>query len=179
MGGAAQRDAPKSGAGFDQTLSLLGISFHVTCPNDSPKPTVTITPAGLEIDNRPVTSEVAGRVARAEVADINADGSPEIYVSVQSPGTPPRASLLAYSANRKKSLSQIYLPPVTDDAKAAKGYRGRDDLAVVEGYLVRRFPIYRDGDSDATPTGGTRQIQYKLAQGEAGWVLKVDNVLEY
>lgn len=179
MGGAAQKDAPRSGAGFDQTLSLLGISFHVSCPNDSPKPTVTVTPARLEVDNQPMTWEIDGRVTRADAADINADGSPEIYVYVQSPGTPPRASLLAYSANRRKSLSQIYLPPVTDDAKAAKGYRGGDDLAVVEGYLVRRFPIYRDGDSDATPTGGTRQIQYKLAQGEAGWVLKVDNVLEY
>ena len=27
-------------------------------------------------------------------------------------------------------------------------------------------------DTNAKPTGGTRQIQYKLKAGEAGWVLK-------
>jgi AraC-like DNA-binding protein len=84
MGGAAQKDAPKSGAGFDQTLSLLGISFHVFCPNDSSKPTVTVTPARLEVDNQPMTWEIDGRVTRADAADINADGSPKAMASTLS-----------------------------------------------------------------------------------------------
>ncbi len=48
---------------------------------------------------------VEGSVARTEVADLNVDGSPEIYVSVRSPG---RGSLVAYAANRRRSLSEIY-----------------------------------------------------------------------
>jgi len=171
--------AKSSAAGFDQKLELQGITFHVTCPNDSSAPTVTITPSGLAIDNSAMKQEAEGHVVLAEVADLNVDGSPEIYVYVQSVGSGSYASLVAYSANKKKSLSQIYLPPITDDAKASKGYRGHDEFRVVESTLVRRFPVYRDGDTNAKPTGGTRQIQYKLAAGEAGWVLRADKVVEY
>ena len=164
---------------FDQKLALQGITFHVTCPNDSSAPTVTITPSGLAIDNSAMTKEVDGHVVLAEVADLNVDGSPEIYLYVQSAGSGSYASLVAYSANKKKSLSDIYLPPITDDPKAAKGYRGHDEFRVVESTLVRRFPVYREGDTNAKPTGGTRQIQYKLAAGEAGWLLRADKVVEY
>jgi hypothetical protein len=50
---------------------------------------------------------------------------------------------------------------------------------VVETTFVRRFPIYRDGDVSAKPTGRARQLQYKLRPGEAGWVLKLDRTVEY
>ena len=171
--------AKSSAAGFDQKLELQGITFHVTCPNDSSAPTVTITPSGLAIDNSAMKQEAEGHVVLAEVADLNVDGSPEIYVYVQSAGSGSYASLVAYSANKKMSLSQIYLPPITDDPKASKGYMGHDEFRVVESTLVRRFPVYRDGDTNAKPTGGTRQIQYKLAPGEAGWLLRADRVVEY
>jgi hypothetical protein len=168
-----------SAAGFDQTLSLQGITFHVACANDSSLPKLTITPSRLAIDNSPVTKEVDGQVVLAEVADLNVDGSPEIYVYVQSAGSGSYGSLVAYSANRKKSLSEIALPPITDDPKASKGYMGHDEFRVVESTLVRRFPVYREGDTNARPTGGTRQIQYKLVAGEAGWRLRADKVVEY
>jgi hypothetical protein len=164
---------------FDQKLALQGITFHVTCPNDSSQPRVTITPSGLAIDNSPMTKEVDGHVVLAEVADLDVDGSPEIYVYVQSAGSGSYASLVAHATNKKKSLSEIHLPPITDDPRAAKGYMGHDDPRVVESTLVRRFPVYREGDTNAKPTGGTRQIQYKLAAGEAGWVLRADKVVEY
>ena len=56
---------------------------------------------------------------------------------------------------------------------------GHDDFAVVEGTLVRRFPVYKDGGSNAAPSGGVRQLQYKLKPGEANWQLKLDRVVEY
>jgi hypothetical protein len=56
---------------------------------------------------------------------------------------------------------------------------GHDEFAVVEGTFVQRFPIYGDGDVNARPSGRTRQLQYKLRRGEAGWVLKLDRVVEY
>jgi hypothetical protein len=48
---------------------------------------VTITPSGLAIDNSPMTKGVDGHVVLAEVADLNVDGSPEIYVYAQSAGS--------------------------------------------------------------------------------------------
>ena len=49
---------------------------------------------------------------------------------------------------------------------------GHDEFTVMENSLVRRFPIYKKNDSNAKPTGGTRQIEYKLKMGEASWQLK-------
>ena len=171
--------APSAAAAFDQTLELQGVTFHVSCPNDSSAPTLKIVPAGLAIDNSPITREVDGHVVLAEVADLDVDGSPELYVYAQSVGSGSYGSLVAYAANKRKSLSEIYLPPIADDPRAAKGYLGHDEFRVVESTLVRRFPVYRDGDNNAKPTGGWRQIQYKLAAGEAGWLLRADKVVEY
>ena len=76
-------------------------------------------------------------------------------------------------------MSQVYLPPVADDPKHNKGYMGHDDFAVVENTFVQKFPIYREGDGNSKPTGKTRQLQYKLKQGEAGWKLVLDKAVEF
>jgi hypothetical protein len=164
---------------FDRTFTLQGIAFRVKSANDSSVNTLEIIPSGLEIDNRPISRQIDGTVTGAEAADLNADGSPEIYVYVTSAGSGSYGSLVAYSANRRKSLSEIYLPPVAENKAASKGYMGHDRFAIVESTFVQRFPIYRDGDVNAKPTGGTRQLQYKLVPGEAGWILKLDRTVEY
>ncbi len=164
---------------FDQTLALYGITFHVSCPNDSSMPTLSIVPSGLELDNASIVRTIDGIVTGMEIADLNADQSPEIYVYVQSVGSGSYGSLVAYGANNRKSLSEIYLPPVTENAEAAKGYMGHDEFAVVESNFVQRFPIYREGDTNANPTGGTRQLQYELTLGEASWILKLDKIVDY
>jgi hypothetical protein len=76
-------------------------------------------------------------------------------------------------------LSEIYLPVVSENAKAAEGYQGEDEFAVVEGVLVRRFPVYESADEGAGRTGRMREIRYRLVAGEAGWVLRGDGVVEY
>jgi len=151
---------------FDQTLELLGITFRVSSPNAATGNTVEVTPTGLAIDNRAMSRDIDGVVTGVDVADLNVDGSPEIYVYVRGAGPAKRASLVAYSANNNKSLSEIYLPPLEGGANA-EGYQGHDEMAVVETVLARRFPIYGGGET-ATPTGRTRQLQYKLKPGEAG-----------
>jgi hypothetical protein len=176
---AATAPAPAVSARFDRTLELYGVTFIVTCDNDSSLNQLSIVPAGLEIDNTAITQDVDGQVVGAEVADLDANGSPELYVYVRSAGSGSYGSLVAYAANNRKSLSGIYLPPVADNATMAKGYMGHDEFAVVENRLVQRFPIYLDGDTNAKPTGGTRQIHYKLVAGEAGWLMAVDRVVQY
>jgi hypothetical protein len=164
---------------FNQTLRLQGIRFRITSANSGSLNTLKIVPSGLALDNTPIVREIDGQITRAEVADLNADGSPEIYVYIRSAGSGSYGTLVAFSANRRKSLSEIFLPPVSDDAQAARGYMGHDDFAVVENTLVRRFPVYRDGDSNAAPSGGVRQLQYKLHAGEASWQLRLDRVVEF
>jgi hypothetical protein len=158
---------------FKQKFKLHGISFQVTSQGNK----LRIVPSGLKIDNSPIERDIEGVVTGADIGDINVDHSPEIYVYVKD--AKGNMSLIAYSANNKKSLSDIYLPPFTDDPKLAKGYRGHDEIAMVEGIIALRFPIYKDSDTDDKPSGGMRQLQYKLTQGEASWVLKLDKVLEF
>jgi hypothetical protein len=165
--------------GFDKTLELQGITFHVKCANAGSMNKLRIEPKGLKGDNKPMEKEIEGTVTMAEVADLNVDGSPEVYVYVTSAGSGSYGSLVAYAANKKKSLSEIFLPALTDDAAASKGYLGHDEFRVVESSLVRRFPVYREGDTNAKPTGGTRQISYKLKAGEAGWVLRPEKPVSY
>jgi hypothetical protein len=161
---------------FDQTAILQGITFKVTSPNLKSANTVTIAPTGLEEDNRPITIEIIGTVTRVETGDINVDGSPEIYIHAQDGEG---FNLIAYSANRKKSLSQIFLPDLKDDANNVIGYRGHDEFAVVENSLARRFPIFPEDEAETKPTGKMRQLQYKLHPGEAGWVLKIEKSTEF
>lgn len=158
---------------FKQEFILHGISFKVTIQGNK----LRIAPSGLKIDNSPIERDIDGTITGADIGDINIDRSPEIYVYIKD--AKGGVSLLAYSANKKKSLSEIYLPPFIDNPKLSKGYRGHNDVAMVEGVIVQRFPIYKDNDRNGKPTGGTRQLQYKLTQGEANWILKLDKVLEF
>jgi hypothetical protein len=175
---AASQPAAAVGA-FEQRLELLGIGFQVSSPNKDAGNTVRLLPSGLQSDNTAIEIEVTGQVVGAEVADLNVDRSPELYVYLRGPAPEHRGTLVAVSANNRRSLSFVNLPELSEHQGASTGYRGHDDMGVVEGRFVRRFPLYgKDGDP-AKPTGRTRQLQYKLAKGEASWVLKLDRMFEY
>ena len=157
---------------FFAQMVLQDVTFQVESPNDSSINKVIVrgmTEAGTFGE---VEVEADGAIVNVETEDLNADGYPEIYVYVSSAGSGSYGSLIAYASNRNKSISEIYLPPMEDDPALSTGYMGHDQFAVGEGALVRRFPVYRDGDTNAEPTGGTRQIQYRLESGEAGWILR-------
>ncbi len=158
---------------FDKVLSLQGVSFHVTCPNSSSINQLTISPSGLTIDNSIIEQEIEGTVSGAEIADINSDGSPEIYIYVTSAGSGSYGDLVAYGSNNNKSISAIYLAPLADDSINSQGYMGHDRFSIADNSLRRQFPIYRQNDTNADPSGGLRHLQYKLLAGEAGWQLEL------
>jgi hypothetical protein len=161
---------------FAQVLEVQGVTFNVVSPNAAASNTVTVSTTGLEVDNSAWSQEVDGIVTGAEVADLNGDGSPEVYVYVRSAGADAKGSVVAYVANNRKSLSMAFMAPLSDTPGAADGYRGQDEFAVLEGVLGRRFPIH---DEAGVPTSRIRQLQYTLNAGEAGWILKADKVLEF
>jgi hypothetical protein len=163
-------------ASLAQVLELQGVTFNVVSPNAATSNNVTVSTSGLEIDNSAWSQQVDGIVTGAEVADLNVDGSPEVYVYVRSTGADAKGSVVAYVANNRKSLSGAFMAPLSDTPGAADGYRGQDEFAVLEGVLGRRFPIH---DESGAPTGRMRQLQYVLEAGEAGWILKVDRILEF
>ncbi|MEB3255552.1 MAG: hypothetical protein VKJ05_04095 [Synechococcaceae cyanobacterium] len=162
---------------FRRTLSLQGYSFQVQATGEGSQQQLTITTRGGSKPIKPITQTVNGTVIGAEVADLNSNSLPEIYVYVQGAGSGSYGELVAYSVINGNELSPIYLQELT--GAPTKGYQGHDEFSVVEGCLVRRFPIYKAGDSNAKASGGLRQICYKLRNGEASWILRPTSVLQF
>ena len=166
-----------AGAAFNQTLSLQGVRFAVQSSGEGSEHHLTITTTRSKPPIKPILQSVNGRVMGAKVADLNGNGMPEIDVFVQGAGSGSDGELVAYAVTRGSDLSPIYLQELS--GSAAQGYRGHDQFDVVEGCLVRRFPIYKPGDTNAKATGGERQICYKLISGEASWILRPTSVLQF
>ncbi len=164
-------------APFEKTLALQGLTFHVTSANESGAGALKIIVEGLKEKAAPIEKPIDGTVVDAEIEDLDANGFPEIYVYTQSAGSGSYGAAIGYASNRNISMSEIYLPELSK--RDARGYQGHDEFHLVEQYLVRRFPIYRKGDTNAKATGGLRQIQYRLRPGEAGWILRRTKALDF
>lgn len=171
-------DTAKQEASFSRELSYPGseISFKVDTKGDS----LIIQPSGLSVSNGALYHDITGyTVVNAEVGDLNIDGYPEVFVYLTSDGSGSYGQLIGYSVNGGKSVSQVSLPDISGNDEVNKGYMGHDEMAIVENTFCQRFPVYKEGDSNAKPTGGTRQIQYKLVNGETGRGLKIDKVMDF
>jgi hypothetical protein len=137
----------------------------------------TLEPKGLQRSNDQIAVPVDSAVTRAFLADMDGDNSPELFIVLTNPGSGSYGEVLAYSTNGKKSLTPIMIE--APSPKDLDGYMGHDDYEVMENTFVRRFPVYKKGDTNASPSGGFRQFQYKLKPGEAAWQMKIDRVESY
>jgi hypothetical protein len=165
---------PLQAGSFSQRLEENGISYTITSPNTAEGNTVTISPQGLKNGNEPIVQPVEGLVTKAEIADLNSDGAPELFIYTTSAGSGSYGKAYAWATNRKKSLTDIHIIPPRE--KDLSGYMGHDEFAVIESSFARRFPVYKPGDSNASPSGGWRQFQYKLVPGEACWILRIKRI---
>ena len=161
------------------TLRQGLLSFHLRSSGSGSITRLEVTASGLTGVNEAVQAELDGTAHGAELTDLDANGWPEIYVYVSSAGSGSYGSLAAWAVNNGKSMTPVYLPPLEQTPEALSGYMGHDEFAVVENRLVRRFPVYQEGDTNSAPSGGTRQLQYRLEQGEAGWVLQVERIVNF
>lgn len=166
----------QAGAAFRTSESLQGVTFAVTSSGEGSQQQLSMTATGPKGPFTPIRKTVDGRVMGAEVADLNSNGEPEIYVFVQGAGSGSYGDVVAYAVSNN-TLLPISLKGLS--GAMAKGYMGHDSFAVVENCLVRRFPIYNANDSNAKATGGQRQICYKLKAGEAGWILRPSSALKF
>ena len=157
-------------APFAQTLDLQGVTFTVKATGEGATQQLVVKASEHGVAYPLIRESVDGAVRAAEVEDLNSDGRPELVVISQGAGSGSYGSVLAWSASKGHTLLPITLPELTP--QQARGYMGHDRFAVVETSLVRIFPIYRPTDSNASPSGGLRQIDYKLRPGEAGWIFR-------
>lgn len=71
-----------------------------------------------------------------------------------------------------KAIQHRHLP--MPSPKYIRGYMGHDDYSVTNGVVYRQFPLYRPGDCNARPSGGTRCLAMRVAGGS--WVLSTHKV---
>lgn len=152
------------------SLSLQGVNFQVSTKGAGSVQQLVVKASENGHAYPLVKQALLGSLTGSEVEDLNSDGRPELLLYVTSAGSGSYGSVLAWSASKGHTLLPITMPELS--GKLAQGYMGHDQFAVVETTLMRRFPIYRPGDTNAKPTGGTRQISYKLVAGEAGFLFE-------
>ncbi len=153
---------------FDSSMKVGKAGYRVFCTNKAiDKNSVTINPIGFENTAREVTIDVKGRVTRAEVDDLNNDGFPDLVIYVYNGGTKNKGTVVGISSDKNQGFVPIYFPDIVDEMKLRTGYEGNDEYSLMEGTLMRRFPIYSTIDTaNIKPTGIMRQIQYRVVSGE-------------
>jgi len=161
---------------FQKSLQFKSMSFDITTKGSGSLRQLNIQPKGFEETNKNFELEIEGKATDAQVADLNADGFPELLIFTQSAGSGSYGNVIAFSSNGAKSMSQVYFPPANENPKLNKGYMGHDTFLINESTLIQEFPIYKEGDPNSDPTGGIRRIQYKLVNGEASRKYVADKI---
>jgi hypothetical protein len=161
---------------FQKSLQFKDITFNVSTKGEGSLRQLFIKPNGLSEKEQNVELEIDGKVTNAQVADLNADGFPEVLVFTQSAGSGGYGNVIAYSVNGGKSMSRVSFPATSENPKVKKGYMGHDNFSVKQSVLIQEFPVYKEGDANSNPTGGVRSVEYKLVDGEASRKFIADKI---
>ena len=116
------------------------------------------------LENGRVVAELTGArdgvIQDCWMTNIDADASAEVLVFTRSAGSGGYAHLYVYElAGNELSPANIPDP----DASLMGGYQGRDTYEIMDGRLLRTFPVYLEGDANCCPGGGERRIEFNGA----------------
>ena len=138
---------------------------------------IGVTGSGFENSRDTVFFRDVYPYEQAVLADIDGNGYEEIYIITKSTGSGSYLNLYSVASNNDKSYTPVNVQSIDDrDLKPGKnfeGYMGHERFIFEKGRIIREFPVFKEGDTNANPTGGTKKIYYKLSRGEASWQLKV------
>src|SRR5579862_2861672 len=153
---------------IDSTLKIGKVGYRIICSNKDPvQNELEIRPVGFEQDAHPTRVYIKGRIIRAEIDDLNDDGFPDLmfYTYTVNPEREWFGNAYAIVSLSNKSFAIAGIPDVLLDAKYKDGYRGHDEFSLLEGKLMRKFPIYKPEDKEVA-SGGKRIMQYQLTGTE-------------
>ena len=156
-----------------KTKTGKSITISETHPAGQSLSTIEISTMDLEHHFREIYVD-RDPISDVFLADIDSNGFDEIYIIMTSAGSGSYGTVLGLASNKDKSLSMIHFPEIRDGDVNFEGYMGHDTFRIEGQKLVRIFPIYTQGDTNITPTGGIRKLVYGLYPGEAMWQLKIE-----
>lgn len=120
-------------------------------------------------DRSPLADTFAG--------DLDGNGEPELYLVTRSAGSGSYGGIIAVLPGAGGALVTVEPPAVTEADLAAgqpfEGYAGHDRWSAAGHRLWREFPVYRAGDINTAPGGGTRRIGYSLDFADGQPVLRM------
>ena len=165
---------------IDTTVKVGVAGYRVACNNKSPeKNVISVKPVGFDNEARETQFFVKGRVEHVEIDDFNNDGFPDLIIySLGGPMPTDYVNVYIILSQGNKSFMAAYFPDLLDDAKLREGYKGQDQFNLMEGTVLRSFPIFKPEDSANKPTGGKRVIQYKMMFKDGGYRFKVIRTYE-
>lgn len=154
---------------IDSTLKIGKVGYKVDCRNKKVNENqLIVRPVGFESEAKEISFPLKGRVARAEIDDLNNDGFPDLVLYIYKDSNAVFGTAYAFISDANKAILVCVSPDVQLDGKISGGYRGHDQFSLMEGTLVQRFPIYNTGDDKDKPTGGNRVLLYKLIRNDNG-----------
>ncbi len=113
------------------------------------------------------------------IKDLDANGYDELYLITTSTGSGSYASIFGFASNQDLSLTSIYVPGISENDVQLNGpfygYMGHDSIYFSDNRILRKYPVYKDGDPNCCPTGGYKTLSYQLKAGEASWKLEIGN----
>ena len=159
---------------IDSTLKMGKAGYKVTCNNkNKDQNEVKVRPVGFDNEAREMNFYIKGRITKAEIDDLNSDGFPDMIIYVFSGADNEFGTAFAFASQENKSISPFALPDVMLDGKLKDGYQGHDEFMLLEGKLMRKFPLYKTGDDKDKPTGGKRFVQDTVVPNGHGFEFKV------
>jgi len=158
------------GRRIDTTMKVGKAGYRINCLNKSAeKNAISINPVGFENEVRDFSFDLKGVLTGAEVDDLNKDGFPELLLYVNSKDSLNKSTVIGISSMENKSVMPIVLPDILDDPRLRDGYKGSDQYMLLEGILMRTYPLFeKDTNGVQQPTGKMRRLMYRVAQGEQG-----------
>jgi hypothetical protein len=97
-------------------------------------------------------------------SDLDADGYDEFYLVTRSAGSGSYGNIIGVASVRDSILSPIIFPPLDPENKMFEGYMGKDQFSIdtTNRVLLRKFPVYKENDNNAKPSGDGRLLRYYL-----------------
>jgi hypothetical protein len=160
----ARQSTPAAAGPFEERLTAGSVTFIVESPNASSN-YFTLNTEGMSVRNEETKMEVNGAVVRAQLADLNQDSYPEVYIFTRSDNGTEKVH--AFASYRNRSYGQIYMA----EAENAANQRDRDGVEtfeLMETALLRKFSTPQNEQRSGNP----QTITYTLKKGETSYRLE-------
>ncbi len=156
---AGGEPAPKQSTFATFTVT---VSPDLDPTSSGPQFQITVSDADLVLAR--LSAPYSGSLSKSFVADLNRDGAFEVVVTYTQADT--QATVIKVFSWSNDLLQPLKLAELDEQQK--QGYRGDDEVAVIDGKLVRLFQIYEPLDGGWAATAAQRRLHYLFDDGR--WV---------